>query len=208
ALGLLVPFAAYLLAEELHASGVLSVVAAGFVLGSKNSTAGFATRLQAREVWKSLDTLLEAFVFAYMGLQCRFVFTDLRFDWLFALQALTVLLVVLLIRPAWVFLTYGRKWTLAKLGLRTRGLLPWKYQVVISWTGMRGVVTLAPNSRLYALSSTCSRLNGVPSTSIDMRMSIRSSGGSFGDEVAPEVDVGRVVFEGQEVLRGGGQVHA
>ncbi|GAB3908649.1 cation:proton antiporter [Kibdelosporangium lantanae] len=143
ALGLLVPFAAYLLAEELHASGVLSVVAAGFVLGSKNSTAGFATRLQAREVWKSLDTLLEAFVFAYMGLQCRFVFTDLRFDWLFALQALTVLLVVLLIRPAWVFLTYGRKWTLAKLGLRTRGLLPWKYQVVISWTGMRGVVTLA-----------------------------------------------------------------
>jgi len=143
ALGIIVPFAAYLLAEELHASGVLSVVMAGFVLGSKDSTAGFATRLQAREVWKSLDTLLEAFVFAYMGLQCRFVFADLHVSWLFALQALTILLVVILVRPVWVFFTYGRKWVLARIGVPYRNRLPWQHLVVISWTGMRGVVTLA-----------------------------------------------------------------
>ena len=75
ALGLAVPFAAYLLAEQIHASGVLAVVMAGFSLGHNNASVGFETRLQDRQVWQSLDTLLETFVFAYMGLRCRFIFT-------------------------------------------------------------------------------------------------------------------------------------
>ncbi|AHH99485.1 cation:proton antiporter [Kutzneria albida] len=141
ALGLVVPFAAYLFAEELHASGVLAVVAAGLTLGHNDTSAGFATRLQGREVWKSLDVLLEAFVFAYMGLQCRFVFADLHLtgtDWLwFALPALALLATVILVRPLWVLLTYGQN----KLFRRER--LPWPYVLVISWTGMRGVVTMA-----------------------------------------------------------------
>jgi CPA1 family monovalent cation:H+ antiporter len=143
ALGLVVPFAAYLLAEELHASGVLAVVMAGFVLGHKNTNAGFETRLQGRQVWSSVDVLLEAFVFAYMGLQCRFVFADLRDEsWVeFTLAAAAVLVVVLVVRPLWVFVFYGRHTLVRKL--RKQGPLPWKYFVVISWMGMRGVVTLA-----------------------------------------------------------------
>nr|WP_232328440.1 Na+/H+ antiporter [Kibdelosporangium sp. MJ126-NF4]CTQ92628.1 Na+/H+ antiporter [Kibdelosporangium sp. MJ126-NF4] len=148
ALGLVVPFAAYLLAEEVHASGVLAVVMAGFVLGHHNTEAGFATRLQARQVWSSLDVLLEAFVFAYMGLQCRFVFAELHpGDWLkFAVAAVAVLLTVLVVRPLWMAVTYGRTALMLKLVRRRqrRGEpLPWKYFVVMSWMGMRGVVTLA-----------------------------------------------------------------
>ncbi|MBE1465250.1 Na+/H+ antiporter [Kibdelosporangium phytohabitans] len=146
ALGLVVPFAAYLLAEELHASGVLAVVMAGFTLGHHNADAGFATRLQARQVWSSLDVLLEAFVFAYMGLQCKFVFAELHPDnWLkFAVGAVAVLLSVLVVRPLWMLLAYGRIRLMRKLVRRTRAEpMPGKYLVVISWMGMRGVVTLA-----------------------------------------------------------------
>ena len=75
ALGLVVPFAIYVLAEDftgpVHASGVLAVVVAGLYLGHKSSESGFASRLQDQAVWAGLDTVLEAFVFALIGLQLR-----------------------------------------------------------------------------------------------------------------------------------------
>ena len=174
ALGLVVPFAAYLLAEQIHASGVLAVVMAGFSLGHNNASVGFETRLQDRQVWQSLDTLLETFVFAYMGLQCRFIFADINPNGLswpsFVVGAAAILLTVLLIRPAWVFLAYGRDRVIdtvsrrvlgeQRVAARTErhrqralrrnpngpppsGPLSWRYLTVISWSGMRGVVTLA-----------------------------------------------------------------
>ena len=76
--GLVVPFAAFIAAEEMHASGVLAVVVAGFVVGNGTLDAGYQTRLQERYVWNSVDVLLEAFVFAYIGLHLRFVLEDLR----------------------------------------------------------------------------------------------------------------------------------
>jgi NhaP-type Na+/H+ or K+/H+ antiporter len=76
--GLVVPFAAFICAEELHASGVLAVVVAGFVVGNGTLAAGYQTRLQERYVWNSVDVLLEAFVFAYIGLHLRFVLHDLH----------------------------------------------------------------------------------------------------------------------------------
>ncbi|MCS5732941.1 Na+/H+ antiporter [Herbiconiux daphne] len=174
-LGLIVPFAAYLLAEQLGASGVLAVVAAGFAIGGSSSRARYSTRLQERQVWSSLDVLLEAFVFAYMGLQLRFVIQDLQEAgqsvWFVFGAGALILLVVLLIRPVWVFLSFGRHTLTDRLLRRTydrderlrerlrvknearvaRGRRPrqfpvflnWRESVVVSWTGMRGVVTLA-----------------------------------------------------------------
>jgi monovalent cation/hydrogen antiporter len=161
-LGLSIPFVAYLLAEQMHASGVLAVVIAGFLVGHNSATAGYATRLQERQVWRSLDVLLETFVFAYMGLQLRFVIDDLvadgeHLDAVFA-ASLAVLLVVMLVRSAWVFTVYSQGVLIRRLGRRIGGrlgarlarrpdpgppALTWKHSVVISWTGMRGVVTLA-----------------------------------------------------------------
>jgi len=176
--GLVVPFAAFISAEHLHASGVLAVVVAGFVVGHGSLEAGYQTRLQERYVWNSVDVMLEAFVFAYIGLQLRFILEDLReaHESLteVALASGVVLAVVLLIRPAWVFLMFGRgllsrhvatrlsvpvpvvgargalgtrkpnrgKWS----AVIDRRLLTWQESVVVSWTGMRGVVTLAAAS--------------------------------------------------------------
>ncbi len=110
--GFVVPFAAFLAAEHLHASGVLAVVIAGFVVGSGSVHAGYQTRLQERYVWNSVDVLLEAFVFAYIGLQLRFIIEDLREARESLLHVATVsllvLLVVLVIRPICVFAMFGR----------------------------------------------------------------------------------------------------
>jgi CPA1 family monovalent cation:H+ antiporter len=183
--GLVVPFAAFISAEHLHASGVLAVVVAGFVVGHGSLDAGYQTRLQERYVWNSVDVMLEAFVFAYIGLQLRFILEDLHV----AHESLTevalasgvVLVVVLLIRPACVFLVFGRgllsrhvesrlsvpvpvvgargavgarkrtngKWS----ALIDRRLLTWQENVVVSWTGMRGVVTLAAASGIPMLTA-------------------------------------------------------
>ena len=149
-LGLVVPFTAYLLAEELHGSGVLAVVAAGLYLGHRSPEAGYATRLQEGPLWSSLDLLLEAVVFALIGLQLRYVVSTVqasdRSNWHLLTAALAVLATVIVVRAVFVFALEllrrsprpvpGGRWVSP-----TRP--PWTYQVVISWTGMRGVVTLA-----------------------------------------------------------------
>jgi len=143
AVGLLVPFAIYLLAEELHASGVLAVVIAGLYLGHKATEAGYATRLQEQAVWKALDTLLEALVFALIGLQLRVVVEGLGEDaGRILLVSLALLGVTILARFVWVFPTIYLPRLLPRVRARDPGL-SWRGPFVISWAGMRGVVTLA-----------------------------------------------------------------
>jgi CPA1 family monovalent cation:H+ antiporter len=153
-LGLIVPFAAYLLAEELHGSGVLAVVAAGLYLGHRGPEAGYATRLQERPLWSSLDLLLEAVVFALIGLQLRYVVGEVqnsdRSNGSLLVAAFAVLAVVVVIRFLYVFglEALRRAPRPSRSGLTRPERPPWTYQVVISWTGMRGVVTLAAAAAL------------------------------------------------------------
>jgi CPA1 family monovalent cation:H+ antiporter len=148
-MGLVVPFAAYLLAEELEGSGVLAVVAAGLYLGHRSPEAGYASRLQERPLWSSLDLLLQAVVFALIGLQLRYVAESVvesqRSNVALVGAAAAVLLTVIVVRPLFVFAVEAlrrapRPWS----ARRSRSHRPtWQQQAVISWTGMRGVVTLA-----------------------------------------------------------------
>ncbi|GFG51048.1 sodium:proton exchanger [Mycolicibacterium agri] len=185
--GLVVPFAAFITAEEMHASGVLAVVVAGFVVANGTLVAGYQTRLQERYVWNSVDVLLEAFVFAYIGLHLRFVLEDLdeAHESLgqVAVASAVVLLIVLVIRPLSVFAIFGRNKLSSHvekrlsvpapakgrgtLGARRREKplgkwrskidrrpLSWQENVVVSWTGMRGVVTLAAAAAIPATTAT------------------------------------------------------
>ncbi|WP_433206304.1 cation:proton antiporter [Dactylosporangium sp. CS-047395] len=162
--GAVVPFVAYLAASELHASGVLAVVAAGFWIGHHSADAAFATRLQSRQVWHTVDLVLEAFVFAYMGLQVSVILMDATLEGTGPLQLLlgvsVVLLVVLLARPLWIF---------ALLSLNP-SRLPRRYGVVLSWAGMRGVVTLAAAAAIPATT-----IAGVPAPDRNMIQAIALS---------------------------------
>lgn len=148
-LGLVLPFTAYLAAEEIEASGVLAVVAAGLYMGHRATDASVATRIQERAVWESLDVLLEMFVFAYMGLQLKFVIDEVRESGLDVhrafLYAFAVLGVVIAVRPLWVLLHWARRRLTREFGLDRLGRdqFTGREYLVISWAGMRGVVTLA-----------------------------------------------------------------
>jgi len=157
-----VPFTAYIAAEELGGSGVMAVVAAGFSLGHNAAEADYSERIQEREFWKTVDALLDAFVFAYIGLQLRFVVEDTfaaGYDfWQVFGFSLLVLVAVIGVRIAWVGVSgYFSRLRGARIrerltpggprGRRGRHLpaepFTWKENLVVAWSGMRGVVTLA-----------------------------------------------------------------
>ena len=156
-LSVLVPFSAYALAEWAHASGVMAVVFAGFTLSHRAADLGFAGRMQEREVWRVVDSLLETFAFAYMGLQLRSLILQAQANghdpWRLALAALALLGVIIAVRIAWIALTavFGRLRYRIKRALAVRlprlhqspEPLSWSENAVLGWAGMRGVVTLA-----------------------------------------------------------------
>lgn len=144
-LSLLIPFAAYAVAEEVHASGVLAVVVVALYLGHRAWEVDFATRLQEEAVWKMVAFVLESAVFALIGLQLPVVLEGLgAYEGVDAAwYAIAVFLVVVVTRFVWV---YPGTFVPRLLSARIRDREPnptWKGAFVISWAGMRGVVSLA-----------------------------------------------------------------
>jgi Na+/H+ antiporter len=145
-LSLTAPFIAYIAAEEIHASGVLSVVVTGLLLGHKAPIIqSAASRMSERTNWRTFQFLLENTVFLLIGLQTRWILDDLSQSPLsagtIALATIGVFLAVVLLRPLWVFPTtyLSRK----VLGRSRPGPVNVQSLAVVSWAGMRGVVTLA-----------------------------------------------------------------
>ncbi|WP_237685537.1 MULTISPECIES: cation:proton antiporter [Arthrobacter] len=191
AISFVVPFLAFIPAEELGASGVLAVVVAGLYTGHR---AGAAFSAQARindsVNWHTVQFLLENGVFLLMGLEIRFLVENVDPALLTVREAvmigLAVTALLIVIRFAWMgplilFLrakvgyqerrTSRFRTALDRMSARgladartqrrhTRGEelyrrrqadiaqlrsegLDWRGGVVIGWSGMRGVVTLA-----------------------------------------------------------------
>ncbi|MER5908970.1 Na+/H+ antiporter [Streptomyces sp. NPDC001982] len=144
-LSLLIPFVAYGVAEQLHASGVLAVVVVALYLGHRAWEVDFATRLQEEAVWKMVAFILESAVFALIGLQLPVVlrglgeYSGLDATW----YAVAVFLVVVAARFVWVYpATFLPRLLSARI--RERETNPtWRGAMVTSWAGMRGVVSLA-----------------------------------------------------------------
>ncbi|HEY0697035.1 MAG TPA: Na+/H+ antiporter [Micromonospora sp.] len=144
ALSLLTPFVVVLVAERVHASGVVAVVVTGLALGHRLPVLmSAASRLQVSAFWRLAKFLLEGLVFLLVGLQLRDVVGQLD-EPLGVIVAVTalVLAAVVLGRFLWLFpATY-----LTRLVPRIRHRDPSpsaRFPVILGWAGMRGVVTLA-----------------------------------------------------------------
>ncbi|MDQ1048509.1 Na+/H+ antiporter [Streptomyces sp. V4I2] len=144
-LSLLIPFVAYAAAEQVHASGVLAVVTVALYLGHRAWEVDFATRLQEDAVWRMVAFVLESAVFALIGLQLPVILRGLgeyeggRAAW----YAVAVFLVVVATRFVWVYpATFLPRHLSARIRKREENPT-WKAPFVISWAGMRGVVSLA-----------------------------------------------------------------
>lgn len=143
ALTLITPHLLYLAAESVHASGVLSVVCGGLFLTHRSSDfLNYRSRIQANGSWETLSFILNGLVFILIGLQMPMILRDLGMPPAPALlYACVISLVIIITRPIWVFVSaYLPVWT---SGGARRPNLPPKALLLISWAGMRGVVSLA-----------------------------------------------------------------
>ncbi|MFI5615534.1 Na+/H+ antiporter [Amycolatopsis sp. NPDC051903] len=147
ALSFAVPFVAYLVAEELHGSGVLAVVVCGLMLGHESPRIlSGSTRLASRLNWQTVQFLLENLVFLLIGLQLRGIITEVGKSGLSVWELVGICAAVLgatiLTRVLWLLGIGVYKRITARFTTRAK-IWPWRYSTVIAWAGMRGVVTLA-----------------------------------------------------------------
>ncbi len=140
------PYAAYLLGESLGASGVLATVACGLLIGW-HAPALFSPRMRmpTEAVWKMVVFLINAIAFMLIGLQMPGLIARLHIYSLHLVVAstLAVCAATIIIRFAYVFAaTHLTRWLFPRIR-REDPAPPWQNVFLISWTGMRGVVTLA-----------------------------------------------------------------
>jgi Na+/H+ antiporter len=138
-IALVTPYAAYVLAEAVHASGVTSVVVAAVILGRQApALTNAGIRLQLTAVWGTLVFLLESVVFSLIGLELPTLIRELSRtgeSWL--IPAVLVAATLIVVRVAWVFpLSALQQW-------RGGSRPSWQVPAVVSWAGARGVVPLA-----------------------------------------------------------------
>lgn len=144
---LLLSWVAYIAAEAVNVSGVIAVVVAGFIQGWKqHECITAAVRLQERAASELLSFVLEALVFILIGFSLRGVVERIGetggADATTVSAVLGVVIAVTVARFVWIFssdvvIALGHR-----LG-RRRTPLGWRQATVLSWAGMRGVVTLA-----------------------------------------------------------------
>ncbi len=147
AISFVVPFATYIVSEELHSSGVVSVVVAGLLLGHKAPVIQTAqSRIAERMNWRTIAYFLENTVFMLIGLQARWIIGDVRGSGLSAGRVVAIcaatLVTVIALRLVWVFFA---RYLLIRPGPDPDSgrRPPAAYTLLLGWAGMRGVVTLA-----------------------------------------------------------------
>jgi monovalent cation/hydrogen antiporter len=150
ALTIIEPYCMYWVAEQLHCSGVLAVVAGGLFMSSKrlvflNST----SRIRGFSVWESFVFILNGVVFFIIGLGLPEIEEGLSKEGIPLSTAIgygvlvTVVLIVARIISSYTALIATlifRPKVMMQMGsTRRRWLMP----LLLGWTGMRGVVSLA-----------------------------------------------------------------
>lgn len=149
---LLMPFVTYLIAEQLHVSGVIAVVISGLAI-ARFSKKIFPESLKnsSRSLWDIIIFLLNGLIFILIGLNFRYVLKDIDDDMLLPYigYAFIITIVALLIRFVRIFL---QKINLQKAFLKNRkgrrkisedALLDFNNSIILGWSGMRGIVSLA-----------------------------------------------------------------
>lgn len=135
-----VPFATYLIAEEVGASGVIAVVVAAIELNSRQSIEA-ESRLSGQSFWDTIDMLFTGIAFGLIGLTANQAIREVGADlWHSVLVGLALSAVAIVVRGVWMYLFYLRN---LRRGKQARAPMSQKEVLVMTWSGMRGLVTLA-----------------------------------------------------------------
>ena len=152
-ISLLMPFAAYLTAEAIHASGILAAVAAGVTMSftERQGTAMAATRIRRAVVWDTVQFVANGLIFVILGEQMPSIMaraaeviqtTQHREVWWLAVYVFAIVAVLAALRFLWVWTSL--KLTLfRKKGHRAPPKVGLRLVAVMSLAGVRGAITLA-----------------------------------------------------------------
>ncbi|MEZ0363481.1 Na+/H+ antiporter [Mycobacterium sp. pUA109] len=148
ALSVLTPFAAFLLAQTLHCSGVVAVLVSALVLTYVGPRVIRArSRLQSFAFWDIATFLINGSLWVFVGVQIpgavrgiADVGDGLRHA---VLVALAVTGVVIVSRIAWVEITTGLIRAVDRRAVQRTRRVNWRQRSVTSWAGFRGAVSLA-----------------------------------------------------------------
>lgn len=144
----LLAWGSYIGGEAAGVSGVLTTVACGLVMGWRQHTVLSAeARVSARAVWGVIVFILESLVFILIGLSLSGVLDRLDGDWQHLgghlPAALAVTGAVIFTRFVWIFPATYLVRALSPRLRRRDPYPPIAVPIVMSWAGMRGVVSLA-----------------------------------------------------------------
>lgn len=146
ALSVLTPFVAFLLAELVHASGVLAVVVAGLVLSYAGPRVIRASsRLQAFAFWDLSTFMINGSLFVLVGMQIPQAVRGLDGTTLThaLVIALTATVVVIVTRLLWVHLLALVVRAVDRRAVQRTRRVGWRVRTAIGWAGFRGAVSLA-----------------------------------------------------------------
>jgi Na+/H+ antiporter len=164
ALTLIEPYFMYWIAEQLHSSGVMAVVCGGLYMSTKRLVfLNSASRIKGYSVWESFVFILNGIVFLIIGLELPEIVGGVRSEGISLSTAIgygvfvtgiliaarmissyAAMIATMIFRPSVVPKTSANK---------LRLLMP----IMLGWTGMRGVVSLAA-----ALAIPLTLANGEP----------------------------------------------
>ncbi|MET0238409.1 MAG: Na+/H+ antiporter [Sphingobium sp.] len=144
----LAPWTAYLLAEMVHVSGVIATVTTGLICGWYQHVVFTArVRMRGTAFWAVMIFLMEATVFMLIGSSLRGVVDRVGgFGVVLGNMAVPVLVILLALTAArflWVFGSDAIIRVVRTMGVRRYTPIGARSATILSWAGMRGVVTLA-----------------------------------------------------------------
>ncbi len=144
-ISLVTPYVAYVVAESLHVSGILAVVVAGLVHGRHSPVVvSSEMRILSRSMWSVLVFMLNTVVFVLMGMQLSDSVERMQGYSALRLVAEGAMLsaVAIVVRFAWV---YAALYLPRRLSAwpRREAAPPEAEYFIMSWCGMRGIVSLA-----------------------------------------------------------------
>jgi CPA1 family monovalent cation:H+ antiporter len=144
-LTLLVPYASYVLAEELHGSGVLAVLVTALFLAESKDPDDVLMRLAGHTFWDVVDTLVTGVAFGLIGLELPQAIRTASGRWGELLGwAAAIVAVVVLVRLVWLLpATWLTKRLHAIRDYDEEIPTSWRETIVMWWSGMRGVASVA-----------------------------------------------------------------
>jgi NhaP-type Na+/H+ or K+/H+ antiporter len=195
-------FLAWLVAEHLHLSAVLCVVAFAMTIARDESARGEPRmRIQSYAVWSMAVFLLNVLAFLLMGMQAKVILARMPTSELGSALGFAGLVVAVVVAARFaVVLGYtavARRWRWA----RGEAEVPtWRQSVLVSWSGMRGLVTLAtafalppnfPQRDLVVLTAFCVVLATLVIQGLTLAPAIRRLGLNSEDELNRELSDAR-----------------